>query len=50
LPISIATALAINEYAPRSIRRWLTSLVDRLRSLGTLRPRSSSAPDDEVDR
>jgi phosphate transport system permease protein len=36
LPISIATALAINEYAPRGLRRWLTSLVDLLAALPSI--------------
>jgi len=30
VPVSIATALLINEYAPRRMRRWLTALVDLL--------------------
>jgi phosphate transport system permease protein len=30
LPVSLAAGLAINEYAPRWARRWLTALVDLL--------------------
>jgi phosphate transport system permease protein len=33
VPVSIATALFINEYAPRSIRRALTALVDLLAAI-----------------
>jgi len=36
LPISIATALAINEYAPRRVRRALTALVDLLAALPSI--------------
>jgi phosphate transport system permease protein len=36
LPISIATALAINEYAPRRLRGSLTSLVDLLAALPSI--------------
>jgi phosphate transport system permease protein len=33
VPISIATALFINEYAPRRLRRWLISLIDLLAAI-----------------
>ena len=36
LPLSVATALAINEYAPRQLRRPLTTLVDLLAALPSL--------------
>jgi phosphate transport system permease protein len=36
LPIALATALMINEYAPRRARGWLTGLVDLLASVPSL--------------
>lgn len=36
VPISIATSLAINEYAPRRVRRGLTALVDLLAALPSI--------------
>jgi len=36
IPLSLATALAINEYAPRRLRRPLTTLVDLLAALPSL--------------
>jgi phosphate transport system permease protein len=35
-PISIATALMINEYAPTSLRRWLTATVDMLATIPSI--------------
>jgi phosphate transport system permease protein len=36
VPVSIATALFITEYAPRGVRRWLTSMVDLLAAVPSL--------------
>jgi phosphate transport system permease protein len=36
VPVSIATALFITEYAPRRVRRWLISLVDLLAAIPSI--------------
>ena len=36
VPVSIATALFITEYAPLRVRRWLTSLVDLLAAIPSI--------------
>src|SRR5205807_8373640 len=36
VPVSVATALAINEYAPRRLRRSLTTFVDLLAAIPSL--------------
>jgi phosphate transport system permease protein len=36
LPISIATALMINEYSPRHVRGWLTALIDLLATVPSI--------------
>jgi phosphate transport system permease protein len=36
LPVSLCTALMINEYAPRALRPWLTSIVDILATIPSI--------------
>ncbi len=36
LPVSLCTALMINEYAPRVLRSWLTSIVDILATIPSI--------------
>ena len=36
LPVSIATALMINEFAPARLRKWLTALIDLLATVPSI--------------